>query len=48
MTALAIVLGIIAVILTLWLVLIPFGMVASSFTAFSHRGHDWKHWRRQS
>ena len=34
--------GIIAAILTLWLVVIPVDLVAGAFTAFRHGGRDGK------
>lgn len=38
---------IIAVVLTLWFVLIPAGVLAGSFTALRHRGlKGWKGWRK--
>ena len=42
MTALLIVLAIIGVVLTLWLILIPAGMLVSGFSAFRHGDHGWK------
>jgi uncharacterized membrane protein YdbT with pleckstrin-like domain len=35
----------IAAALTLWLIVIPAGMVAGSIKAFSHQGHAGKGWR---
>lgn len=40
-TFMLICLAIIALVLTLWLVIIPAGLLAGSFTAFRHGGHGW-------
>ena len=48
MTALALTILAIAVVLTLWLIVIPAGMVASSCTALRHAGHGGKDWRRHA
>jgi hypothetical protein len=43
MTALSLTLvGIVASILTAWLVVIPAGVVVGAFSAFLHEGHGWK------
>jgi hypothetical protein len=43
-----IIIAIIAVVLTLWLIVIPAGMVASGFTAFRHGGRGWHDWKKPS
>jgi len=48
MTVFLSIIAVIAVILTLWLILIPAGMVVSGFSAFRHGGHDDTHGSRRA
>lgn len=45
-TLFLVVVAIIAIVLTVWLVLIPVGVVAGSIKALRHDG--WKGWRRHT